>query len=226
MITQLKDSKYPYVLIFQVPKIEIEKIDFALCKQPSETLDSYYKRQTIKPALLSNGGLFNMKNGETYFNYKDENSIISTSSKGIEGFGVVNNNQLVFGTIDGSYKDFVSGYPVLIKDSVPVKTNEASDLNYATRRTILAYDNSNVYLIGINSPGLNFTKMKEVLQRLKCTYAINLDGGGSTRILKEGKLVTEKTKSNRPVDNVVAIYLKPAAVAKMAYKAGHTVNLG
>ena len=218
MITQLKDSIYSYVTIFKIPKVEIEKIDFDLCKQPSETLESYYNRQPVKPALLSNGGLFNMKNGETYFNYKNDGATISTSDKGKEGFGVVNNNQLAFGTINDGFLDFVSGYPVLMKEGVPFTTKEASDLDYNTRRTMLAYDNENVYLIAVENPGLTFRRMKEVLKRLKCTYAINLDGGGSTRILKDGKRATRGTSSNRPVDNVVAIYLKSAAAAKQAYQ--------
>ena len=50
--------------------------------------------------------------------------------------------------------------------------------------------------------------MKELLLSLKVKHAINLDGGGSTRILKDGKVVTNSTIYNRPVDNVVCIYLK------------------
>jgi cell division septation protein DedD len=39
------------------------------------------------------------------------------------------------------------------------------------------------------------------------TYAINLDGGGSTKILQKGKSITSAVY-NRAVDNVLAVYLK------------------
>jgi exopolysaccharide biosynthesis protein len=38
-------------------------------------------------------------------------------------------------------------------------------------------------------------------------YAINLDGGGSTKILKDGKSLTS-ILYNRSVDNVIAFWLK------------------
>ena len=37
-------SKYSYVRVAEIPKNEIEKIDFSLCKQPRETLFSFYNR--------------------------------------------------------------------------------------------------------------------------------------------------------------------------------------
>lgn len=36
---------YPYVQIVTIPFTNISKIDFALCNQPTETPDAYYKRQ-------------------------------------------------------------------------------------------------------------------------------------------------------------------------------------
>lgn len=218
MITQLKDSVYSQVIIFQIPKDEIDKIDFSLCKQPRETLESYYNRQTKKPDLLINGGFFNMSDGQTIFNYRDNGLSIAISSKFQEGMGVKDNNQLSFGTIDNSYNDFISGYPVLIRNGIPVTTTVGSEIDYAARRSILAYNSNYIYLIAVNSPGLNFNKVKEVLKRLNCTFAINLDGGGSTRILKNGKLMTEAVVYNRPVDNVIGIYMKPAAAPKTIYR--------
>ena len=67
---------------------------------------------------------------------------------------------------------------------------------------------SSTYMIAVESPGLRYSKMKELLVELKIKHAINLDGGGSTRILKEGKVVTNSLIYNRPVDNVVCVYLK------------------
>ena len=204
---ELVHCKYDFVKIFRINRTLIDRVDFALCKQPRETLDSYYARQTVKPDLMCNGGFFNMSSGDTVFTFVDERNVIAMDQNLNEGMGVLD-NELRFGNYDSRFKDFISGYPVLIKEYMPVTTNVGAELDYNARRTILGYDNTYLYMIAVESPGLRYSKMKELLVELKIKHAINLDGGGSTRILKEGKVVTNSLIYNRPVDNVVCVYLK------------------
>jgi cell division septation protein DedD len=49
---------------------------------------------------------------------------------------------------------------------------------------------------------------------LNVDYAINLDGGGSTKILHDGKSITS-TLNNRAVDNVIAFYLLPKKIYRI-----------
>jgi exopolysaccharide biosynthesis protein len=49
---------------------------------------------------------------------------------------------------------------------------------------------------------------------MNINYALNLDGGGSTKILENGKSITSSLY-NRPVDNVIAIYLKPKTIYRV-----------
>ena len=202
-----------YTTIFKIPKNEIEVIDFALCNQPRETIDSYYARQDIKPALICNGGFFNMSDGKTIFNFKDNGKYISQAASCAEGMGVRDKNILEFGEhTNREYTDFISGYPVFVKDGREVITNVGSEINYRARRTILAYDKDNVYLVLVDSPGLTFNMVKSLLiGTLKVDYAINLDGGGSTRCLYNGKVAVSSTY-NRAVDNVICFYMKPEKV--------------
>ena len=192
--------------IYKISKHEIAKIDFALCKQPTETLESFYNRQSVKPDLLINGGFFNMQNGNTLFTYVDENKTISYTSELLYGFGI-NNNQLKADFYNQNYKDFISAYPILIKDGKAFSSSIGNEINYKARRTVLAYDDNYIYVIVVESPGMNFSELKQMLLQLCVTQAINLDGGGSTRLLVEGKVKTKQTYS-RPVDNVVAFYLQ------------------
>lgn len=204
-----------YTTIFQIPKNEIAAIDFALCNQPRETIDSYYARQDIKPTLICNGGFFNMSDGQTIFNFKDNGKFISRTDTPSysEGMGVKDGNVLEFGKhTDPEYTDFICGYPVFVKDGREVITNLGSEINYRARRTILAYDKDNVYLVLVDSPGLTFKMVKSLLiGTLKVDYAINLDGGGSTRCLYNGKVAVSSTY-NRAVDNVICFYMKPEKV--------------
>lgn len=127
----------------------------------------------------------------------------------------ISNGNLKFGTVGASaFTDFVSAYPVLIKAGKAATIDYASEIDYAARRTILAYDDSNVYIIAIESPGMNFAAMQDFLLLLNVAYAINLDGGGSTKILKNGTSITSSLY-NRAVDNVVAVYLNPKTLYRV-----------
>lgn len=205
---KIKLPNYSYVTIYKIKKSEISKIDFVLCNQPVETLESFYKRQTTKPNILFNGGLFSLSNGNTYFTYRDENKTISYMDKYTEGFGITDKGILQYGNYgkDGvNYKDFICGYPVLIRNSKVYNSNIGKELDYNTRRTVLAYDDNYIYVLIVELPGLNFSKLKTILLDLKVKEAINLDGGGSTRLLYNGNRESSNT-SSRAIDNVVVIY--------------------
>lgn len=205
---------YSYITVVEIPKTEISKFDMALCQQPRQTLKVYYDSCAVKPSIVSNGGFFSMTDGSTAFNYTDEGIIISSNSLYKEGFGTVN-GQLKYGVIgQEKFEDFVSGYPVLIKAGAAVPITIASEINYKARRTILAYNKENIFIVAIESPGMNFSQMQSFLRTLKVDYAINLDGGGSTKILRDGKCIT-KALANRPVDNIMAIYLKPKVIYRV-----------
>ena len=205
---------YSYISVVELPQTLISKFDTALCQQPRQTLKAYYDSCAVKPSIISNGGFFSMSDGSTAFNYTDEGIIISSNSLYKEGFGTVN-GELKYGVIgQEKFEDFVSGYPVLIKAGAAVPITIASEINYKARRTVLAYNKENIFIVAIESPGMNFSQMQSFLRTLKVDYAINLDGGGSTKILRDGKCITNAL-ANRPVDNIMAIYLKPKVIYRV-----------
>ena len=209
-----KHPQYSYISIVEIPKTEIAKIDLDLCAQPKQTLKAYYDACEVKPAIISNGGFFNMATGNTIFNYVDDGKVISSISNHKEGMGIIN-GQLKFGTVGTQpFTDFISGYPVLIKDKKKVPITTAKEIDYNARRTVLAYNNSTVYLIAIEKPGMNFSAMQNLLLQLKVDYAINLDGGGSTKILHNGKSITTDW-GDRAVDNILAVYLKATTLYRV-----------
>lgn len=200
--------KYSYVRVAEISKNEIEKIDFALCKQPRETLGAFYNRQTRKPDLLTNGGFFSMSDGVTCFNFRDENTQIMYNDSYQWGMGIVGNNEIGFGNMNEKpWRDFISGYPNLIEHGKKLEITFAKELNYKARRTMLGYNDTTVFFVCVENPGLAYKEMQNLMFNLGCTYAINLDGGGSTKMLHNGKSIT-KNFTNRAVDNVVAVYLK------------------
>ena len=196
-----------HITVVQIPKSEIKKIDFALCKQPKQTLKAFYDDQTDKPDIVCNGGFFALSTGETVFNYKDEGKTISNNAQYRWGIGIVN-GELKFGCIDyEKFDDFISAYPPLVEEGKAIEITYAKELDYEARRTMLGYNDSDVFIVAIESKGAKYAEMQELMLGLGCLYAINLDGGGSTKILEKGKGLTSALY-NRAVDNVVAVYLK------------------
>ena len=202
-----------YVKIVEIPKEEISKIDFDMCAQPRQTLKDYYDNCEVKPAIICNGGFFSMTDGTTCFTYADDGRIINFEPNYNKGMGI-SAGSLTFGNLNEiSYTDFISAYPVLMENGKAIEITDAQEINYKARRTVLAYDDNNIYIIAVEFPGMTFAELQKLLMELGVKYAINLDGGGSTKILEYGKSITS-IWHNRPVDNVVAVYLKP----KEAYK--------
>lgn len=211
-----KSPNYSYITIVELSKQEIQIIDMSICSQPKQTLKAYYDSCKVKPTIICNGGLFNMSDGKTVLNYKDNGVIINNEGAWAnEGFGITKTGELQYGSFDNpDFVDFVTGYPILIKNGLPTTPSLAKELNYKTRRTVLAYNKDNIYIIAIENPGMNFIQMQTFLVGLGVDYAINLDGGGSTKILQDGKSITS-TLNNRAVDNVIAVYLKPKIIYRV-----------
>ena len=206
---------YSYVRIVTVPFSSIEKIDFALCNQPTETPDAYYKRQEIKPDIITNGGFFAMSTGATCFSFTDEGKEFSKAD--YYGVGIKNNKDLYFSKPNNEFRDFVSAYPPFVVDGKAYKIDYAEELNYKARRTCIGWNKSNFFIVTIDKPGLTYKAIQEIFLDLGVTYAINLDGGGSTRMLIDGKRKTDQVYA-RPVDNVMCVYLKKEPPAKTIYR--------
>lgn len=208
-----KHGSYSYVSIVEIDKIDIDKIDFAACKQPRETLGSFYNRQTRKPDVLINAGFFGMSGGHPCFNLIDEGVARATDNYNYKvGMGTAKSDKsrLLFGKIDDGtqWNDFISAYPVLLDGNGPItKFTVGSEINYKATRSCLAMNNDKIFIVHIGKPGMNFATMSKMLHGIGATHAINLDGGGSARLMVEGKVYGTPTE-NRSVDNVLAIYRK------------------
>lgn len=203
-------SGYNYVTVAEILNDEIERLNFDICKQPRETLENYYKRQAIKPKILINGGLFNMSNGNTVGTLIIDGKTYSSESALRTGFGIASSDdtRLVFGTVYGQkWRDFVNGYPVLIENGKVCPITYATEINYKAQRTVLGFNDKTIYIVCVSSPGMYFAQLQTLCLNLGMKYAINLDGGGSTRMLVNGVRKTT-TIANRPVDNVFAVYTK------------------
>lgn len=202
------------IITTKTKKTDIEKIDFCVCAEPTQTLDSFYKAQTKKPDILINGGLFTFSTGKSVMDFIDEGKIQSAEDWIQYGLGIDYNNNLIYGKDnERNWKDFLSAYPPLVVDGGRPTITMAQEIAAANRRTILGYNDEFIYTITIDTP-VTLTSAAEIAQQIGCTYAINLDGGGSTRLLYQGQVYAAAVY-NRPVDNVVAIYFKTKVIYRV-----------
>ena len=200
----IKYNGYTYVI--KLPKNQY-RIDFATCKEPKETLGNFYARQSVKPEFIINGGFFALNTGNPVFNFKDEGQVKSTDPHEI-GLGV-NNGVMTWG-YPSSFQDFISGYPYIVHDSEKLNPAYAKEIDGRHPRTAIGYDDKYYYFALVDgrtakNKGMKLSELADMLISVGVKYAMNLDGGGSTRALKWGAVINQPTE-NRAVDNVVCAY--------------------
>lgn len=198
-----------YVHIVKVPKNEIEKMSIEVGQQPRETLKNFYNRQTKKPDIVSNLGLFGMNaQGLPCFSLISNHKQYAYDGLRTEGLGITDSNELLYGEHkERDWKDFCSAYPMLIKDGKKTTITYATELAYKTRRTCIGYNSSYIYLICVDSPGMTYDELQNLGISLGLTNFANFDGGGSTRCIVNGETITNGIE-NRAVDNMFVVYLK------------------
>ena len=208
---------YSYVKIVKIPFANIDKIDFALCNQPTETPDAYYKRQSRKPDIVTNGGFFSMSNGNTCMSFRDEGVTICSDT--LPGVAIYGDIELFYSFLQNcsDCRDFIAAYPALVVDGVSVSIGYAKELDYNARRTCVGWSEDMYYIVTVDSPGLKYSALQKIFTELGAKYAINLDGGGSTRLLVDGERKTSQIYA-RPVDNVMCVYLNKESAAPTLYR--------
>lgn len=211
-----------YVSALFIPHNSIKELGFAQCKQPKQTVMSWYDDQKTPPDIVINGGLFNMKNGRNILSFVDEGKE-QNYQNGFYGLGITSNDltKLVFGQDNtNTWKDFMSAYPVLVNDGkIPDKYANANEINGKfARQAIGVTANYDVIIITADKPvasgaGVTFEQMSKYFVDLGARYAIGLDGGGSVYRLEYGYCTNNATET-RPVDNVFYVKLKTSEEAK------------
>ena len=206
-----------YVTVAEISKEEIDLLDLAMCKQPKQSLMQYYNSAERRPDVLINAGFFALSTGQTCFNLVDDRSVQSSDRSYRWGIGITDQNEPIFGCMDNmTYRDFISAYPPLVEEGRESIITFAQEVNYKARRSLFGYNKTHIYLIVIDSPGMNFKEMQDLCLSLGIEYAINLDGGGSSSMVHNGVTITDTT--NRQVDNVIAVYLKKEEPKKIIYR--------
>jgi hypothetical protein len=198
-----------YTVYAKIPIDKVEKIDFVSMAEPLETMESYYNRQTRKPDFQINGGYFSWVNGKPILTYKDENQYIVNESMYV-GIGIFDDKLLYGDSRQIGYRDFISGFPTLVKDG-HVEIGHRTDFS-RDMRSALGYNDTHYFLLACDGRqkdkfGATHEELAQIMIDIGCKFAINLDGGGSTKLMHKGQAVNSPTE-NRAIDNSICVYLK------------------
>jgi len=202
----------------KIPFKRVIKIGMWNNQDARQTLASVYsslvKMYPGKEVYIANGGFFNMvSNWTACWGLKAGGKLLSdgwTSScfMAMRGPSISFFRQGCQFPVD--YTDGVTGYPALIEGGKksPYFHNLPAG-NTDRGRTMLGYNDSCVVLSVIadvaGNSDFTLTEAYNYMMGQGCTYAINLDGGGSSQCNFNGKKIT----SSRKVHNLVYIIAEP-----------------
>lgn len=206
----------PYITVVTLPKNKI-KLDIMMGSEPVEQMERAYLR-IGKPDFMLNGGFFDMSNGKTASNLIDEGVV---KGKTCSNFGLIVDGESRFGDIADAKVDFIGGTPALLKNGkIDIDQSYGDSFNLDRHPRSAVGDNTdNIFLVAVDgrrqkdAPGMTLLELAEFMLSLGCVNAINLDGGGSTRLLHNGDAINRPTE-NRSVDNFICVWEESKTMGK------------
>lgn len=207
-------------MILKIPRNEIGKIDIINVKGGITATQVYNK---YKPDYMINLALYDMATGTNITNLIDE-GVTSGYLFSDEGIGIRGDNEIVFCTkTDKTIRDFVTGSPILIKNStknIDWGNKYSEYVDKVHYRSAIGF-NSNELILYASNNEISLGTLANNLINI-CDYAINCDGGGSCHLQHWDKIHRKSTRKNV---SWLLVYMK-SEVRKMrvCLDAGHGIE--
>lgn len=194
----------PIFTIYKIPFSQIEKANIGIHNgDASYSLDEYAKEQDWDIAI--NGAMFSMgKPTDKYYWWNVTNLIVKGVRQKYEGNyalgGIAFGNPFAgisaygsnFANSTGKPVDFIGGAPTLIVNGKAKRDMTGIEAGFDTRltqRTGIGVTKDSIIILSSLNNKTNCNAMLKEFVALGCTDAINLDGGGSTSLYVNGKVL-------------------------------------
>ncbi len=189
-----------HLRVVDVPIHQIRKIEIVQLR--GKTMGEWYSAQADKPKYMLNGSLWDSEGaiGTIWQGGK----LVRNEGNGF-GFGISKVGSFGFGDPWAvGWQDYITGYPGLVINGAATALEVDSYVQHArTKRAAIACAGQHLYLV--TGEGLSLDGFREELAVFGAYHAINLDGGGSARLMVDGKAVNNPT-DNRRCPNAIAIW--------------------
>lgn len=183
----VKRTSYKKGYVYEIPLDMIDRVEYCpMAGSKGERVSSAAKRikwNGRSPDIICNCELFNMTS------YKPASAVVDEGQvqllNGTSGFAFVDHKTPVFTYNNGiNGVDFVGGYPVLVCNGKQYFTKDPAGLGGYRGRTALGLNEKNFSFIFVpeqaGSADAELTDVASTFISMGYTYAIGLDGGGST----------------------------------------------
>lgn len=178
------------------------------------TMGQWYDQQADKPRYMINASLWDVRGsiGTIYI----DGALQRNEGNGF-GFGTQDGRTFAFGTPwDRKWCDYITGYPGLIRDGKAVDGVVTKDVRVGvTRRAAVAEKDDRLFLV--TGKALTLDGFRRELLNFGFENAINLDGGGSARLMIDGKAVNDPT-DDRACKLAIAVWTKTQKEEKSVHK--------
>ena len=196
---------YNSLRIVEIDPAQIRRVE--IVQLGSRTMGEWYAAQADKPKYMLNASLWDTKGsiGTIFLGGK----LTRNEGNGF-GLGTTDGTGFAFGKPwDTKWLDYITGYPALVIDGK--QTGSAADscidnyVRYAiTKRAAVAQKDGKLLLV--TGEGLTLNQFRIVLDQYGAQHAINLDGGGSARLMIDGKAINNPT-DDRACKLAIAVWV-------------------
>lgn len=197
----MKPITYKNLTIVPIPTEKIRRV--GIVQLNGLTMGEWYARQEDKPDAMINGSLWDSK-GAIGTIWKDGK--LMRNEGGGFGIGEVGSGWAFGEPWEQRWTDYITGTPALIRagkatgDHMPLERDEIA----RTRRSAICGAGLIFYMV--TGKNLTLAEFTTQLQEFGMYQAINLDGGGSSRLMVGGEAINDPT-DNRRCPNAVAVWL-------------------
>ena len=199
-MAEFKQSSNAYIV--SISNDEIDKID--IVQLGGRTMKQWYDKKINKPDYMINASLWD-KNGAIGTIWQN-GKLVRNEGTGY-GFGINKSGCFHFGNPwDTAWNNYITGYPALIKDGkIMPDSVDSYVMTSKNKRSVIASAGNNIYLIATNE--MTVAQLRKFLADNGYYNAINLDGGGSSRLMVGANAVNAPT-GDRIIPNAIAVWLK------------------
>lgn len=203
-----------YITVVKINRKTISKCGIINYGNRLYTMSYMYDKLDEKPYFMINGGLFH-GNKSLNLLFKD----VKTMAVGVYSkFGLMmyedGSFKMDWYKYTSGLKDMIGGSPAIIIDSkkqIDKGKMEKSLINNKHPRSVIGLNDEFLFLITVdgrqkNMYGMNIEQLYEFAIKYNMTGLINLDGGGSVRLMRGRKTLNSPTE-NRAIHNSVGVWL-------------------
>lgn len=197
-------EKYKNLLLSPIPFSQIERVE--IVQLGGLTMNQWYNRQTDKPKYMLNASLWDNKGpiGTIWLG----GELVRNEGTGY-GFGTHAGGFSFGDPWNTKWENYITGYPALIQSGNKTTISVDSYVqNSVNRRSAICKKGNTLYLV--TGKNLKLNSFRNQLADYGMTEAINLDGGGSSRLLVDGVAINDPT-DNRACKLAIAVWAKGTA---------------